>query len=90
MSLLLEALKKAELAKQGALANNPQPEELDSGSIRFEEPDEPTLRPDQMPKYNASETEQSAAPKSAPAPVVEPVPVAAMPARPPAPRPMQM
>ena len=85
MSLLLEALKKAELAKQGALANNPQPEELDSGSIRFEEPDEPTLRPDQIPKYNASETEQSAAPKSAPAPVVEPVPVAAMPARPPAP-----
>jgi Flp pilus assembly protein TadD len=87
MSLLLEALKKAELAKQGALAANAQPEELDSGSIRFEEPDEPTLRPDQMPKFDTSEIERAPAPVATPAPVAEQVPIAAAPSRPPAPPP---
>ena len=37
MSLLLEALKKAELAKQGALGNSQPVDEPDLGGIRFED-----------------------------------------------------
>lgn len=80
MSLLLEALKKAELAKQGALGNSQPAEEPELGGIRFEEPSEPTLRPE-SPKYR---TDFDSAPEPVAPPVPVPEPVAAVP---PPPRP---
>ncbi|OGA02638.1 MAG: hypothetical protein A3H35_17780 [Betaproteobacteria bacterium RIFCSPLOWO2_02_FULL_62_17] len=43
MSLLLEALKKAELAKQSSLGTAPPAEDAEEGGLRFEEPAEPTI-----------------------------------------------
>ena len=78
MSLLLEALKKAELAKQGSMGAAPQ--DLDSGGIRFEESNEPTPSPDPLPKYSEPVVEQAEL-----APITsEPEPIIAAP-RPPRP-----
>lgn len=87
MSLLLDALKKAELAKQGALGTPQQDEELDIGGIRFEEPSEPTFHQDPIPQYQESAFERSAdngftpepepEPAPVPAPAPEPIPVPA-------------
>jgi Tfp pilus assembly protein PilF len=85
MSLLLEALKKAELAKQGALGTAPQAEELDVGGIRFEEPEEPVRRPDPAPAFAEPvlepvvESGVGFSPEPEPVPMPEPEPVAAAP-----------
>jgi len=55
MSLLLEALKKAELAKQGSLGTSQQTEEPSSGGISFEEMSPPTLDTDSLPDLNPTE-----------------------------------
>ncbi len=76
MSLLLEALKKAELAKQGSMGAAPQ--DLDLGGIRFEESNEPTPSPDPLPKYSEPVVEQAGSAPITP----EPEPIIAAP-RPP-------
>ncbi len=67
MSLLLEALKKAELAKQNSLGSAHQAE--DSGGIRFEEPSEPFLATDPRQETAAPDTFTLMAP---PEPVAAP------------------
>ena len=80
MSLLLEALKKAELAKQSSQGSAPQAEEPDSGGIRFEEPNEPRLGPNHDPK--SSTTDFDRAPPAVAASLPQPPAAAPRPARP--------
>jgi len=76
MSLLLEALKKAELAKQSSLGSAPQAEEPAEEGLHFEEPAEPAVHTLATIDFAAP------VPKHAAAPVAEPEPVAPAPRAP--------
>jgi tetratricopeptide (TPR) repeat protein len=83
MSLLLEALKKAELAKQSSLGSAPQAEEPAEGGLNFEEPAEPAVHKLATIDFTPPVPEPAATATAAPAPApADPEPVAPAPRAP--------
>ena len=87
MSLLLEALKKAELAKQNSLGSGAQSEDPPLEEIRFEEPAEPVVRRAPVKDFDMPESAPMAIPETpmvrAPEPVATPAPARPVRAAPP-------